>query len=76
MSNMDMRQIFRDLASQGFRVEGAKKGWKIFPPNREGGVVVVHSTPSDRRALQNIMTDLRRAGFKDGKARRDESESS
>jgi len=49
------------------------QGWRIEPTNREhfrwlspdGKYIVITSkTPSDRRALANIRSDLRRAGLK------------
>lgn len=66
----DMRRIFVELSAQGFRVEEGKKGWKIYPPDPEGTIVVVHSTSSDSRAFQNVVSDLRRAGFDDGRKRK------
>lgn len=66
----DIRTIFRRAVKQGFRVEGGSKGWKIYPPDPAKGIVVVHGTPSDNRAIHNIEADLRRAGYEDGRRKK------
>jgi hypothetical protein len=59
----EVRKIIREAQRQGFRVKPTKKGWMIYGRRKDQGCVVLHRTPSDRRGLQNSITDLRRLGF-------------
>lgn len=60
----DTRAVFKELASQGFTAKETRKGWMIFPPDSNKGPVVVHGTPSDRKAYANFMSDLKRVGYR------------
>jgi len=46
----------------GWRVEQVTKGWMLYPPDRSMSGVLVHRTPSDHRALKNIISLLRKRG--------------
>lgn len=59
----DWKKIIRECERQGARIEQTKKGLMIYPPDPTKQPVSVHRTPSDRRALQNTLRDLRHAGF-------------
>lgn len=55
------RSLFETLAKQGWIIETTKGGHiKLKPPT--GMVVIVASTPSDRRALANTRSLCRRSG--------------
>jgi hypothetical protein len=56
----DLKQVLRQAAAAGWRVQPTRGGhWRLLYPG--GGVVVMSSTPSDRRALANFKAQLRRA---------------
>ncbi|WP_084634888.1 hypothetical protein [Propionicicella superfundia] len=59
----DLKKLFRSLEAQGARIETAKKGWLIYPPDRSRSIVSIHKTPSDRRSWANMVAELRRSGF-------------
>jgi len=59
----ELKEIVRAAEKQGWGVERTKKGhWRFFAPDGEN---IVHGagTPSDRRALDNLLSQLRRYGF-------------
>jgi hypothetical protein len=54
----------REAESQDWRVEQLKSGhWRLYAPD---GVHIVHAagTPSDYRALDNTVAQMRRYGFR------------
>lgn len=64
---MSLNREIRELVAQvqkwpGWRVEEAKAGWMIYPPDKKFPGIAVHETPSDHRALKNIIGRLRRSG--------------
>ena len=46
----------------GWRVETTKAGWMLYPPDKSQSGVLIHGTPSDRRAWANTIALLRRRG--------------
>lgn len=60
----DFRDIKREAERQGWVVEPTKNGhWKFFPPDPQMSIVFASGTPSDRRAIDSLIGDLRRSGF-------------
>ena len=56
----DLKQLLRQASACGWQVTRTRGGhWRLRHP--AGGVVVMSSTPSDRRALLNFRAQLRRA---------------
>ena len=47
---------------QGWRIEETKKGWMVYPPNKDFSPVTIHKTPSDHRAIKNTRSELRKRG--------------
>lgn len=58
----DIKKILKEAQHQGFRIERGKH-WKLYPPDRTKGVVFISQSPSCHRAIENILADLRVAGF-------------
>lgn len=58
-------RVLRDLERQGWRIQPKKKGTMLFPPDPAATPVTVHGTPSDNRAYNNFLADLRRSGYTD-----------
>ena len=46
----------------GWRVETTKAGWMLYPPDKTKSGVLIHATPSDRRAWKNTIALLRKRG--------------
>jgi bifunctional non-homologous end joining protein LigD len=59
----DWRKIERELRRQGWTARQTKKGTMWLAPDGVGKVTV-HRTPSDHRALANVLAQLRAAGFR------------
>ena len=72
MDARDIRRQFRGelgehmvrALEQGWRIERTTNGAMLYPADRNQGPITVHGTPSDRRALQNTVTRMRRAGYR------------
>jgi hypothetical protein len=47
----------------GWRVEHGGSHWKIYPADKTKPMVVAPVSPSDMRSLQNMKSQLRRAGL-------------
>jgi predicted RNA binding protein YcfA (HicA-like mRNA interferase family) len=59
----ELKEIVKSAENQGWRVERTKKGHlKFLAPDHEN-IVVAAGTPSDHRALTNLVSRLRRFGF-------------
>ena len=55
-----LERLLRQASACGWQVTRTRGGhWRLLRPN--GGIVVLSSTPSDRRALRNMQAQLRRA---------------
>lgn len=46
----------------GWRIEETKSGWMLYPPDKSQSGVLIHKTPSDRRAWANMIALLRKRG--------------
>lgn len=62
---MDLDDVVREARRQNFTVEPTRNQHLRFtPPDKSRQPVTTGGTPSDKRALQNLISDLRRyAGF-------------
>lgn len=61
---MDLRDIEKAARDQGWRVERNRKGHPVFYPVDESKPAIVGSgTPSDRRAILNLLSRLKAAGL-------------
>ena len=58
----DAQRFLQEAERQGFVSKPVKKGLMYLAPN---GIdkVTIHLTPSDRRALDNMITAFKRAGM-------------
>jgi len=66
--NKEIQEIVRDARHKGWHVSLTRKGYAVENPDR-GGPIYFHGTPSDNRAIKNLMADLRRKGWdEDGRA--------
>jgi hypothetical protein len=61
--NKELRGVLEAAEAQGWRVEPSKAGYLLFPPDQSQGIVSVHKTPSDHRAMKNLIGEMRRRGF-------------
>lgn len=60
---MDIKDILKAARQQGWREQPTKKGVMLYPPYTTKDGVLIHFTPSDRRAMANTLAQLRRSGF-------------
>ena len=60
--NKDAQRFLQEAERQGFVSKPVKKGLMYLAPN---GIdkVTIHLTPSDRRALDNMVAAFKRAGM-------------
>jgi len=58
----DIRKLVQEAERQGWRIEDRGKLWLCKSPNGTM-IVTVHKTPSDRRAIHNTLSLLRKGGF-------------
>lgn len=59
--NREIRAVAAELQRQGWRVERTRRGHlRAVPP--QGQMVILPSTPSDRRSLYNAIARLRAQG--------------
>lgn len=63
MPNRDWERIRKAAIEQGWRSKPTKKGEFLIPPDEGREVVAVHGTPSDRRAIQNHLAEMKRQGL-------------
>jgi biotin operon repressor len=60
--NKDLDKLIHQAKDQGWQIQIKRSGhYKWVSPS--GRFVVSSSTPSDRRAVMNIVRDLKRYGF-------------
>lgn len=50
-------------AEPGWRAEGTRLGWQIFPPDKSLPIIQVSSRATDLHAAENVRAQLRRANF-------------
>ena len=58
---MKQTDLVSACKEQGFRVVPTRKGWRVFGKDGKG-MAHLHRTPSDRRAVKNGLSDLRKIG--------------
>ncbi len=60
--NKDAQRFLQEAERQGFVSKPVKKGLMYLAPN---GIdkITIHLTPSDRRALDNMIAAFKRAGM-------------
>lgn len=58
-----LKELLESLEEQGGRITEVRKGWMIYPPDKAKPGVTIHKTPSDHRAWNNMLSQLRRSGF-------------
>jgi hypothetical protein len=63
MSRKDDRKLIEEVANQGWRVEDRGECWLCYSPDGVT-IVTIHKTTSDHRAKANVISRLRRGGFK------------
>lgn len=51
-----------ECRASGLRVQETAKGFRVL--GKDGGIVVVHCTPSDHRWIKNARSNLRRIGLR------------
>jgi len=59
----ELKEIVRAAETQGWRVEQRRGGHLFFYAPDGKNIVTSGSTPSDSRALRNLIAQLRRHGF-------------
>jgi len=62
--NKELKKLFRELENQGWRIKRRTNGVMAFPPDKTQSPVMIHLTTSDHRAWANMLTELRRRGYK------------
>lgn len=61
---MDLRDIERAAIDQGWKVDRTAKGHPRFtPPDPNQDIIIGSGTPSDVRAIRNLLARLKRAGL-------------
>lgn len=61
--NKDIARLVNEIrAWPGWRVEDGTKAWKVLPPDRTIGPIMIHRTPSGHRYIANKTAELKRAG--------------
>ncbi len=60
----EFKEVIAAAEKQGWRCDQSGKGgkWKLYAPDGTG-IVHASATPSARRAVDNLVADLRRDGF-------------
>lgn len=61
----DFKNLLKNLDLAGWRIKSVKSGWIVYPPDPSQSGVTIHGTPSDHRAWNNMMSELRRRGFQE-----------
>lgn len=57
-----IKKIRKQAEEQGWREKEKDSGWMLLAPDKENKVLI-HKTASDRRALANILSEMRKYGF-------------
>lgn len=64
----DIKLLVRDLEANGWTIRDGKH-YVAKPPDKSMEIVTFSKTPSDNRAWLNILAQLRKSGYDDGKFR-------
>lgn len=63
MASKDLKTVVKAATEQGWRVDTLKSGHLRFRAPNGTGTCISGGTPSDRRALDNLLGCLRRNGL-------------
>lgn len=63
MASKDWKKVVKAARDQGWTEKPVKKGLMLLPPDKTKPGVTVHKTPSDVRAIDNKIAEMRRSGF-------------
>jgi hypothetical protein len=61
-NSKEVNEMIDQVADQGWRIEDGGSAIKLWPADKSKGMVTVHKTPSDHRAVKNTRAQIRRAG--------------
>lgn len=62
--DVEWKKLVKEARRQGWRLEHGRRGQlKLIPPEPDKGIVILHRTPSDRRAFRNAVGEMRRRGL-------------
>lgn len=62
MQPKEIRTLLSGLEGQGATVKATTKGWQVKCPS--GGLLTIHRTPSDHRAVKNLRSIVKRQGMR------------
>jgi hypothetical protein len=62
--NKDLRKLFKALEAQGYEVRLTPRGNHYIVTRNGRRITTIAGTPSDHRAWQNMLSYLKRDGFK------------
>lgn len=63
MANDRLSELLKDLEAQGFWIEERTRGLFAYSPDKSKSPVSIHRTLSDHRAWNNLLAQLKRAGY-------------
>jgi hypothetical protein len=58
---LEQADLLSACEQQGYTVQRTRKGYRVFMPGGQG-MAHLHMTPSDHRAYQNTVRDLKKIG--------------
>jgi hypothetical protein len=61
----DFKKVIRRAERAGWTVKVKKKGFQLVPPDKNKEIVTIHGTPSDQRAFNNFLSQMRQSGYED-----------
>jgi hypothetical protein len=59
----EFKDIRKEARRQGWREQPTKKGINFIPPDPAKPIVNWHGTPSDWRAVRNLLAQMKGSGF-------------
>ncbi len=59
----EFRKYLNAAVEQGWEVRPTKKGYQLVPGDPTREIVAIHRTPSDHRALANLLAEMKRQGL-------------
>ena len=63
VANKDIEKLIGRIRTwPGWRVDDGTKAYRVYPPDKAIGPIMIHRTPSGSRYLANKTADLKRAG--------------
>lgn len=64
MPDKDVKRILREAERQGWRIEQGGKHIKAYPPDPSQSMVTIAQTASDKRAIKNVLSEMRKRGVR------------